>query len=136
MRIEKGYRGWGADLGTGYTILGAGLGRFADMTRGDFIGRDAVAAQAARAPDRDWIGIGIDEASPEPLASDPILRDVERIGYVTSASRGYRTGSHPALGCVRAGTLRWARRATCASLAGTCRRHAAIPASMAPGTCG
>lgn len=105
MRIEKGYHGWGSDFGTEYTLFDAGLGRFANMKKGDFVGRDAVTAQADRTPDWEWVGLEITEAAPEPLASDPILKDGKWIGYVTSASHGYRTGKHLALGYVRAGTL-------------------------------
>lgn len=111
MRIEKGYHGWGNDFGTEYTLFDAGLGRFANMKKGDFIGRDAVAAQAEREADWEWVGLEITEPSPEPLASDPILKDGKCIGYVTSASRGYRTGKHLVLGYVRAGTL--SLRETC-----------------------
>jgi dimethylglycine dehydrogenase len=105
MRIEKGYHGWGADFGTEYTLFDAGLARFADMTKGEFVGRDAVAAQAGRAPDWEWVGLEITEPSPDPLASDPILKDGGWIGHVTSASHGYRTGKHLVLGYVKAGTL-------------------------------
>ncbi|MEM9126004.1 MAG: FAD-dependent oxidoreductase [Pseudomonadota bacterium] len=105
MRIEKGYHGWGADFGTEYTVFDAGLGRFANMTKGDFIGRDAVEIQQAGRPDWEWIGLEITEPSPEPMPSDPILKDGAWIGYVTSASHGYRTGKHCVLGYVKAGAL-------------------------------
>ena len=105
MRIEKGYHAWGADFGTEYTLFDAGLGRFANMKKGDFIGRDAVVAQAPAAPAWEWIGLEIEEPTPDPLASDPITVDGNWIGYVTSASRGFRTGKTLALGYVKAGTL-------------------------------
>ncbi len=105
MRIEKGYHGWGSDFGTEYTLFDAGLEKFANMNKGEFIGRAAVEAQSVRQPDWEWIGLEITEDCPEPLASDPILKDGELIGYVTSASHGYRTGKHCVLGYVRRGTL-------------------------------
>jgi dimethylglycine dehydrogenase len=105
MRIEKGYHGWGSDFGTEYTLFDAGMGRFANLNKGDFIGRDAVVAQAETAADWTWIGLELTENCPEPMASDPILRDGACIGYVTSASHGYRTGKHVVLGYVQTGTL-------------------------------
>ncbi len=39
------------------------------------------------------------------LASDPILKNGRAIGYVTSASHGYRTGKCLVLGYVESGTL-------------------------------
>ncbi|MEM7075791.1 MAG: FAD-dependent oxidoreductase [Pseudomonadota bacterium] len=105
MRIEKGYHGWGADFGTEYTLFDAGLGRFANMTKGHFTGRDAVMHQARSPASWHWVGLDITTDGPEPMASDPILRDGTCIGYVTSATRGYRCGKLIALGYVKAGTL-------------------------------
>ncbi len=106
MRVEKGYHGWGADFGTEYTLFDAGLGRFASMKKGDFIGRDAVVAQSAAQPEWEWIGLEVTEDAPDPLGSDPILsQDGDWIGYVTSASQGFRTGKLLVLGYVKAGTL-------------------------------
>ena len=105
MRIEKGYHGWGADFGTEYTLFEAGLNRFANMNKGDFIGRSAVETQASQEVEWDWIGLEIIEDSAEPMASDPILKDGEWVGYVTSASHGYRTGKQCVLGYVKRGTV-------------------------------
>ncbi len=100
MRIEKGYHGWGADFGTEYTLFDAGLGKFANMNKGDFIGRDAVEAQAQNAPDWQFIGLEVTDLGPEPLPSDPILMDGRVVGYLTSVTQGYRTGKMIALGYV------------------------------------
>ncbi|NOC92358.1 FAD-dependent oxidoreductase [Ruegeria sp. HKCCD6604] len=105
MRIEKGYHGWGSDFGTEYTLYDAGLGRFANMNKGEFIGRDAVERQSGEEANWEWIGLEISDDSPEPLASDPILKDGEWIGYVTSASQGYRTGTHCVLAYIKRGSL-------------------------------
>ena len=45
LRLEKGYRAWGADLNTEVTPLEAGLERFVAFDKGDFVGRDALLAQ-------------------------------------------------------------------------------------------
>lgn len=111
MRIEKGYAGWGVDFGTEYTLFDAGLGWCVDLGKGDFIGRDAVVAQAAAIPEWEFVGLALDGSGPEPLASDPILAHGQVIGYVTSAGVGYRTGGLLALGYVRHGSL---------ALGGTC----------------
>ncbi len=89
MRIEKGYHGWPSDFGTEYTLQDAGLSKFTDMKKCDFLGRDAVLKQADQPTDWNWIGLELDRAGtgsgwnwiglevteegPEPLASDPIL---------------------------------------------------------------
>ena len=106
MRIEKGYHGWGADFGTEYTLFDAGLSKFANLTKGDFVGRDAVLAQSEVEPDWQFVGLEITDPGPEPLASDPIIVKHHVAGYLTSVSRGYRIGKLLALGYVEAGTLR------------------------------
>ncbi len=105
MRIEKGYHGWGADFGTEYTLFDAGLGRFANMTKGDFVGRAAVESQADSPADWTFVGLEIEAIGPEPLPSDPILKDDTVIGYITSCTEGYRMNKRVALGYVETGTL-------------------------------
>lgn len=105
MRIEKGYHGWGADFGTEYTLFDAGLAKFANMSKTDFIGRAAVEQQSQHAAAWTFVGLEINDPGPEPLPSDPILLDGRVIGYVTSISMGYRTGKLLALGYVETNTL-------------------------------
>ncbi|MEM9629597.1 MAG: FAD-dependent oxidoreductase [Pseudomonadota bacterium] len=112
MRVEKGYHAWGADFGTEYTLFDAGLSRFANMNKGDFIGRSAVEKQRQAASAWEWIGLEIEEPTPDPLASDPIIKDGTWIGYVTSASRGFRTGKTLVLGYVKASSLAMGEQAS------------------------
>ncbi len=104
MRIEKGYHGWGADFGTEYTLHDADLARFANLSK-DFIGRAAFETQASQPSEWAFVGLEIQDPGPDPLPSDPITVDGEVIGYVTSASQGFRTGRLLALGYVERGRL-------------------------------
>ena len=47
LRLEKGYRVWGADITPEETPYQAGLGFAVKLDKGDFLGRDALAAAAA-----------------------------------------------------------------------------------------
>ena len=82
-----------------------GLRRFADTAKGDFIGRDAVLAGSSRPPDWQFVGLEIVDPGPDALASDPIVKRGEWIGYVTSCTLGFRTEKRLALGYVRHGSL-------------------------------
>ena len=105
MRIEKGYHGWGSDFGTEYTPFDAGLERFIAFNKPDFVGRDAVLALKDKEPEWIFCGFEIDSPDADALPSDPILNSDDVVGYVTSATFGYRTGKRLALGYLATGPL-------------------------------
>ena len=98
MRIEKAYHGWGAELGVEYTMFDAGLEKHVDFQRTEFIGREAVLRQGATGPEWRFVKLIVDIADSEPMPGDPILHRGNCVGYVTSASCGYRIGKVVALG--------------------------------------
>ncbi len=105
MGKGQAYHGWGADFGSEYTMYDAGLAKFANMKKGDFVGRDAVQTQSRSAPEWEFIGLEITDPGPEPLPSDPILLDGKIVGYLTSVTQGYRTGKLIALGYIEHGAF-------------------------------
>ena len=52
LRLEKGFRHWGHDIGAGDNLVQAGLGFAAKPDAGDFMGRDAFLQQKAAWPSR------------------------------------------------------------------------------------
>ncbi|MEM7318980.1 MAG: FAD-dependent oxidoreductase [Pseudomonadota bacterium] len=105
MRVEKGYHAWGVDFGTEYTLFDAGLSKFANMSKESFTGRSAVASQATKQAEWTFVGLEITTPGPDPLPSDPIVKNGRVIGYLTSTSMGYRTGKLLAMGYVKNGAL-------------------------------
>ncbi|MGI9606111.1 MAG: GcvT family protein [Acidimicrobiales bacterium] len=105
MRIEKGYHGWGSEFGVEYTPFDAGLDRFVDLTKPEFVGRGSVLAMAERTPEWSY-GIwtadiaDLPNEAGDPAPSATIRVDGEAAGFVTSASLGFRTGQRVALGYV------------------------------------
>ena len=100
MRVEKAYHAWGADIGTEYTMLDAGLGSFIDFAKPEFVGRDATLAQREQDPEWRFVRLRVDAADADPLPGEPLLDGTEVVGYVTSASPGFRIGQCVALGYV------------------------------------
>jgi glycine cleavage system T protein len=102
LRMEKAYRAWGHDLGCEDTPLEAGLG-FA--VRPDkkipFIGREALRVQQDRLPLRRRLVVFTLE-DPEPLLyhDEPIWRDGELVGRITSGAYGHTLGRAVGLGYV------------------------------------
>ena len=89
MRLEKAYRLWGADMSADYTPLEAGMGRFVDFEKGDFIGREALLYQRERGLERELACLVVDAADADPHGYEPILDGRERIGYVASGGYGH-----------------------------------------------
>ncbi len=102
MRIEKAYHGWGADFGSEYTMFDAGLGKFMDFDKPDFIGKQAAVQQQDLKPEWRFVKLIVEIDDAEPLPSDPVLVDSECVGYVTSAGFGYRIGKCIALAYLQA----------------------------------
>lgn len=98
MRLEKGYRGWGADFGIEYTAFDAGIDRFVSKAKDSFVGRDAFAAQADRPKDYYFTAFVLDGGGADALSSDPICRDGKPVGYVSSGGTGFRINKRIALG--------------------------------------
>ena len=103
LRLEKGYRAWGRELTPDINPYEAGLAFAVRLDKGDFIGRDALAAARGCPPLRRLMSF-VALASDTPLAhgGELILRDGEPVGEVTSAAYGHTLGAVVALGHVTA----------------------------------
>ena len=101
LRLEKGYRAWGSDIGPDHTPVEAGLGWACKMRSNvDFIGRAAVEAQVAGGVKK-WLATFT--AAPEVvlLGRETIYRDGERVGWLSSGGYGHTVGRSIGMGYVR-----------------------------------
>jgi glycine cleavage system aminomethyltransferase T/glycine/D-amino acid oxidase-like deaminating enzyme len=87
LRLEKGYRAWGADITPDDTPDEAGLSFAVKLDKGDFIGREALLA--ASEPDRRLVCLVLDDARSVALGSEPVRVDGSIAGRVTSGGFGY-----------------------------------------------
>ena len=110
LRMEKSYRMWGQDLTREYTILEAGLGRFVDFDKGDFVGRDALVSQRdAGVPqafvtldvDVDGPGVGGNEGLADPIGNEPLYVGDTIVGRATAGAYGHHLGKSIALAYVQ-----------------------------------
>ncbi|MBI1733692.1 MAG: GcvT family protein, partial [Candidatus Rokubacteria bacterium] len=101
LRMEKAYRAWGHDLGCEDTPLEAGLGFAVRLDKkAAFIGQEALRAQQEKPLRRRLVVLALDD--PEPLLhhDEPIVRDGELVGRVTSGAYGHTLGRAVGLGYV------------------------------------
>jgi dimethylglycine dehydrogenase len=92
LRMEKGYRGFGTELTPESTALEAGLDRFVDFKKGDFIGRDALLAQRAKSPRWRLVYMAIDTTDRDVVGSEPVYARGKLVGTVTSGAFGRSQG--------------------------------------------
>ncbi|RMC35078.1 GcvT family protein [Paracoccus alkanivorans] len=105
LRIEKGYGSWGREYSPEYWPQEVGLDRLCKLGK-DFLNRDAVADTLSRPAREHLVMLHLDEAdvsasNADATGGEPIFRDGEGIGRVTSGSYGYSVGMSLALGYVK-----------------------------------
>ena len=104
LRMEKGYRHWGHDIGEEDTPLQAGLGFAVALDKsGGFIGREALLRQKAEWPiNRRMVQLRLQVEGIPPYLyhNEPILRDGQIVGSVTSGAYGHRIGASLGMGYV------------------------------------
>ncbi|MBF9033486.1 FAD-dependent oxidoreductase [Rhodobacterales bacterium HKCCE2091] len=90
LRLEKGYRAWGAEIGPDRTPLEAGLDWACRKTT-PFRGREALEAARGRPVTR---RLATFTAAPDVilLGRETIFRDGERVGYLASGGFGHTIG--------------------------------------------
>ena len=84
LRLEKGYRVWGADITPEDSPFEAGLG-FAVRLDKDFVGREALVAE----PSRRLCCLVLADPRSIALGSEPVRVDGRLVGRVTSGGYGY-----------------------------------------------
>lgn len=93
MRLEKGYRSFGADMTTEHNPYEAGLA-FAIRKTGGFIGETALAKIDPEKLDKKLVCLKIHSNEEVVMGKEPVLVNNEPVGYVTSAYFGHSVG-HP-----------------------------------------
>jgi glycine cleavage system T protein len=89
LRLEKGYRVWGADIGPEIDPYAAGLGFCVKLDKGDFIGRSALLERRERPAETRLACLVLDEPRWVALGSEPVRIDGKVVGRVTSGGYGY-----------------------------------------------
>jgi dimethylglycine dehydrogenase len=105
MRLEKGYRAWGADFTTERTPAETGAGSMVKMDH-EFVGKDAL-AKRMQAEDRwNMVLLEVETTNVDPYYAHGVYQGDRVVGIVTSAAFGHRTGKTLALAYLRDRTAR------------------------------
>jgi 4-methylaminobutanoate oxidase (formaldehyde-forming) len=102
LRLEKGYRAWGSDIGPDHSPLMAGLGWAVKLKKNlPFLGREALALQQAEALPRLFAGFTVADPDVVLLGRETIFRNGRRVGWLSSAGWGYSVRRNIGYGYVR-----------------------------------
>ena len=91
LRLEKGYRSFGADMTNEHDPYEAGVGFAVKLDKGDFIGRDALLERKLGSTKR-LTCLTLPEPNALVMGKEPVYSGDRCVGYVTSAAYGYTVG--------------------------------------------
>jgi len=104
LRIEKAYRHWGHDISDEDTPLEAGLGFAVGWEKaGGFLGREALLRQRAGGVRRRLAAFALGRADRLLYHNEPIWRNGELVGKISSGMFGHTVGASLGLGYVENG---------------------------------
>jgi len=102
LRLEKGYRAWGSDIGPDHTPLEAGLGWAVKLKQNTpFLGREALAGQAGKPLAKRLACFTIADPAVILLGRETIFRDGQQVGWLTGGGWGYTVEKNIGYGYVR-----------------------------------
>jgi glycine cleavage system aminomethyltransferase T/glycine/D-amino acid oxidase-like deaminating enzyme len=93
LRLEKGYRVWGADITPDETPYEGGLGFCVKLDKpGGFVGRDALVEASERGPRMSLACLTLADPRSVALGNEPVRIGGEIVGRVTTGGYGYSVG--------------------------------------------
>ncbi len=93
LRLERGFRSWGHDIGTRDDPYAVGLGFAVRGDKEDFVGKAALATLKQQQRDRELVSVKLDDPAPMLWHGEPVVMGNDRIGYVTSGGYGHHLGA-------------------------------------------
>ncbi|WP_187428212.1 4-methylaminobutanoate oxidase (formaldehyde-forming) [Roseobacter fucihabitans] len=99
-RMEKGFRHFGHDITCEDHVLEAGLGFAVKTDKADFIGRDAVLRKKDEGLKKRLLQFKLSDPEPLLYHNEPVMRDGDLVGFLSSGAYGHTLGGAMGLGYV------------------------------------
>jgi dimethylglycine dehydrogenase len=100
MRLEKNFPQWYRELRPIYGPFEAGMDRFIDLTKNDFIGREAAMEEKRTGGTLRRVSMIVDADDADVLGDEPIWHKGKVVGWVTSGGFAHYVGKSMAQGYV------------------------------------
>jgi len=92
LRMEKAYRGWGAELTGEISLVEAGMDRFFNLKKkNNFFGAKALQNKIQSGVDIKIVYLEIDVDNVDARGNEPVYHNNKIVGVVTSGGYGFRT---------------------------------------------
>ena len=98
LRIEKAYRGWGAELTNEVNMFEADMERFLKLDKPDFTGKAATLEQKEQ--NFRLVYFEVEASDSDVRGGEPIFKGAECVGVTTSGGYGHATGRSLGFGYV------------------------------------
>ena len=99
-RIEKGFRHFGHDITSEDHVLEAGLGFAVKKDKPNFIGREAVLEKQENGLENRMVQFRLTDPEPLLYHNEPVVRDGQIVGFLSSGGYGHALGGAMGLGYV------------------------------------
>jgi len=91
LRMEKAYRGWGAELTGEISLVEAGMDRFFNLNKkSNFIGSEALRNKLQSGVDIKIVYLEVEIDDADPRGNEPVYHNNKMVGVVTSGAYGFR----------------------------------------------
>jgi len=92
LRMEKAYRGWGAELTGEISLVEAGMDRFFNLKKkNNFFGAKALQNKIQSGVDIKIVYLEVDVDNADARGNEPVYHNNKIVGIVTSGGYGFRT---------------------------------------------
>ncbi|MGP6087948.1 GcvT family protein [Antarctobacter jejuensis] len=102
LRLEKSFGIWSAEFTQGYTPGETGMDRWIAWDKGNFIGREAALAEREAGAKRRVVTLEVDARDADASGFEPVWKDGQKVGFVTSGGYGHTLGKSYAMAMVNA----------------------------------
>ncbi len=106
LRIEKSFGTWAREYRPIYGPYEAGLGRFVDLKKGEFVGRAAALEERDSGGALRLVTFTVDASDADASGDEPVWHDGKVVGWVTSGAYGHSVRQSLALGYIPAALAR------------------------------
>jgi 4-methylaminobutanoate oxidase (formaldehyde-forming) len=93
LRLERGFRSWGHDIGVLDDPYEVGLGFAVHLDKEDFVGKGALERRRERPLERQLVSVKLDDPEPMLWHGEPVVMGSDRVGHVTSGGYGHHLGA-------------------------------------------